>query len=162
MKCLIFLKRSLVFPFLLFSYMYLHWSLRNALKKIFLYICVSFAVLHTGLSLKGVMIWENGIETCIVSYKKWITNLGLMQGAGCLGLVHCHDSEGWCGEKAGGGFGIGNMCTPMGDSCWCVAKPIQYYKVKNNKKLKKQAKINYKFKSEQNPNWINSSKSTPI
>lgn len=29
-------------------------------------------------------------------------------------------------------------------------------------KNKKQTKRSYKFKSEQNPNWINSSKSTPI
>ena len=32
---------------------------------------------------------------------------------------------------------IGNTCTPMVDSCWCVAKPIQYCKVKK-KKLNKQ------------------------
>ena len=29
-----------------------------------------------------------------------------------------------------GGFGIGNTCTPVADSCWCMAKPIQYCKVK--------------------------------
>ena len=33
-------------------------------------------------------IWENGIETCILSYKERIASLGSMQGAGCLGLVH--------------------------------------------------------------------------
>ena len=45
---------------------------------------------------EGGMIWENGIETCII-YKKQITSLGLMQDTGCLGLVlslktlfHCH------------------------------------------------------------------------
>jgi len=27
----------------------------------------------------------------------------------------------------------GNMCTPMVDGCWCMAKPIQYCKVKINK-----------------------------
>ena len=26
------------------------------------------------------------------------------------------------------------MCTPMVDSCWCMAKPIQYCKVKKKKK----------------------------
>ena len=30
----------------------------------------------------------------------------------------------------GEAFGIGNMCTLMADSCKCVAKPIQYFKVK--------------------------------
>ena len=37
------------------------------------------------------------------------------------------DDMGW---KVGGGFRMGNTCTPMADSCWCVAKPIQYCKVK--------------------------------
>ena len=44
------------------------------------------------------MIWENGIETCIISYKKQITSLGSMQDTGCLGLVHWDDPEGWDGE----------------------------------------------------------------
>ena len=34
------------------------------------------------------MIWENGIETCIISYVKGITSPGLMHDTGCLGLVH--------------------------------------------------------------------------
>ena len=36
----------------------------------------------------------------------------------------------------GGGFRIGNSCTPVVDSCQCMAKPIQYCKVKK-KKIKK-------------------------
>ena len=40
---------------------------------------------------EGEMIWENGIETCIISYKKRIASLGLMQNTGCLGLVHWGD-----------------------------------------------------------------------
>ena len=39
------------------------------------------------------MIWENGIETCIISYKKRITSLGSMQDTRCLGLVHWDDPE---------------------------------------------------------------------
>ena len=57
------------------------------------------------------MIWENGIETCIISCKKRIASLDSMQDTGCLGLVHWDDPEGWYGE--GGGFRIGNTCTPM-------------------------------------------------
>ena len=53
---------------------------------------------------EGGMIWENGIETCIISYKKQITSLGSMQGAGCSGLVHWDDPEGWYRE--GGGRGV--------------------------------------------------------
>ena len=41
------------------------------------------------------MIWENGIKTCIISYKKRIASPGLMQDAGSLGLVHWDDPEGW-------------------------------------------------------------------
>ena len=50
------------------------------------------------------MIWENGIETCIISYKKRITSLGSMQDSGCSGLVHWDDPEGWDGK--GGGRGV--------------------------------------------------------
>ena len=49
------------------------------------------------------MIWENGIETCIISYKKQITSPGSMQDTGSLGLVHWDDPEGWYGEGGGGG-----------------------------------------------------------
>ena len=53
---------------------------------------------------KGGMIWENGIEICILSYVKRIASPGLMQDTGCLGLVHWDDPEGWYGE--GGGRGV--------------------------------------------------------
>ena len=66
---------------------------------------------------EGGMIWENGIETCIISYKKQITSPGSMQDTGCLGLVHWDDPERWLqGREVGGGFRIGNTCTPMVDS----------------------------------------------
>ena len=50
------------------------------------------------------IVWENGIETCILSYVKRIASPGSMQDTGCLGLVHWDDPEGWDGE--GGGRGI--------------------------------------------------------
>ena len=40
---------------------------------------------------EGGMIWENGIETCILSCKKRIASLGSIQDTGCLGLVHWDD-----------------------------------------------------------------------
>ena len=49
------------------------------------------------------MIWENGIETCILSYVKWITSPGSMHETGCSGLVHWDDPEGWDGEGGGRG-----------------------------------------------------------
>ena len=59
------------------------------------------------------MIWENGIETCIISYKKLMASPGLMQDTGCLGLVHWDYPEGWYGE---GGSGLGDTWTPVADS----------------------------------------------
>ena len=50
---------------------------------------------------EGGMIWENGIETCILSYVKWIASPGLMHDTGCSGLVHWEDPEGWNGEGGG-------------------------------------------------------------
>ena len=57
---------------------------------------------------KGGMVWENGIETCILSYVKRIANPGLMHDTGCSGLVHWDDPEGWDGEglwEGGSGWG---------------------------------------------------------
>ena len=53
---------------------------------------------------EGGMIWENGIETRIISYKKRIASPGLMQDIGCLGLVHWDGPEGWYGEGGGRWF----------------------------------------------------------
>ena len=61
---------------------------------------------------KGGMIWENSIETCILSYVKQITSPGSMHETGCSGMVHWDDPEGWDGE--GGEKGVqdgGHMYT---------------------------------------------------
>ena len=50
---------------------------------------------------EGGMIWENGIETCIISYMKRVSSPGLMHDTGCLGLVHWDDPEGWYGDGGG-------------------------------------------------------------
>ena len=61
----------------------------------------------------GGMIWENGIETCIISSPVQVQ-------------CRIQDAWGWytgmtqrdgMGREVGGGFRIGNMCTPMVDSC---------------------------------------------
>ena len=64
----------------------------------------------------GGMIWENGIETCIISYMKLVASPGSMYDTGCLGLVHWDDPEGGYGEGRGGGFRMGNTCIPVADS----------------------------------------------
>ena len=66
---------------------------------------------------EGGMIWENGIETCIISYMKRVASPGLIQDTGCLGLVHWDDPEGWYGREMGVGFRMGNTCIPVVDSC---------------------------------------------
>ena len=63
------------------------------------------------------MIWENGIKTCIISYKKRIASSGSMQDTGCLGLVHWDDQRDGTRREAGGGFRMGSTCTPVVDSC---------------------------------------------
>ena len=52
---------------------------------------------------EGGMIWENDIETCILSYVKRISSPGSMHDTGCLGLVHWNDPERCCREEGGRG-----------------------------------------------------------
>ena len=66
---------------------------------------------------EGGMIWENDIETCIVSYMKRIASLGSMHDTGCLRLVHWDDPEGWYREGGRRGIQDGNTCIPVVDSC---------------------------------------------
>ena len=65
---------------------------------------------------EGVMIRENGIETCIISYMKQVASPGSMR---------ILDAWGWCigttqrdgmGREEGGGFRMGNTCIPVADS----------------------------------------------
>ena len=50
---------------------------------------------------EGGMIWENGIETCIISCMKRVASPGSTHDTGCLGLVHWDDPEGWYEEGRG-------------------------------------------------------------
>ena len=64
---------------------------------------------------EGGKIWENGIETCEMSCI-FIHEMyempcpGSMHDAGCLGLVHWDDTEGWYGEGGGRRVQDGNTC----------------------------------------------------
>ena len=49
------------------------------------------------------MMWENSIDTCILSYAKQIASPGSMHGTGYLGLVHWDEPEGCDGERGGRG-----------------------------------------------------------
>ena len=50
---------------------------------------------------EGGMVCGNGVETCILSYVKWITSLVSIHNTGCSGLVHWDDAEGWDGDGGG-------------------------------------------------------------
>ena len=50
---------------------------------------------------EGGKIWENGIETYIISCMKLVTSPGSMHDTGCLGLVHWDNPERWYGERGG-------------------------------------------------------------
>ena len=58
---------------------------------------------------------------------------------GCESWTRIQHAWGWCtgmtqrddmGRVVGAEFRGGNSCTPVVDSCQCMAKPIQYCKVK--------------------------------
>ena len=53
---------------------------------------------------EGGMVWENGIETCILSYVKQIGSSSSMHETGHSKPVHWDNPEGWDGE--GGGRGV--------------------------------------------------------
>ena len=52
---------------------------------------------------EGGMIWENSIETCMLSFVKQIVSPDPMHETRCSGLVHWDDPEGWDGEGDGRG-----------------------------------------------------------
>ena len=69
-------------------------------------------------------------------------------------LCMIQDAWGWCtgmpqrdgtGRDMGGGFRMGNTCTPMADSCQCKAKPIQYCKNKIKSEIRKKKKKRVRF-----------------
>ena len=92
--------------------------MHSSFNRIFnLLICFPTDFCRKGWDGEGGMIWENGIETCIISYMKQIAI-----------QVQCmiQDAWGWCtgitqrdgmGREVGGGFMMGNMCIPVADSC---------------------------------------------
>ena len=81
---------------------------------------------------EGGKIWENGIETCILSMYETSRQSRFdarywMLGAGALGRPR---GMVWGGRREeGGGFRMGNTCIPVADSFQYLAKPIQYCKV---------------------------------
>ena len=48
---------------------------------------------------EGRMIWENGTETCITSYKRQFASPISMQDTGCLGLLHWDEGVSGLGTR---------------------------------------------------------------
>ena len=78
----------------------------------------------------GIM-WENGIETCMLSYVKKITSPGLMHDTGCSKLVHWDDPEGRYEEGGRRGVQDGEHEYTCGRFLLMYGKTNQYCKVIN-------------------------------
>ena len=60
------------------------------------------------------MIWETGMKTCIISYKKQIAvQVRCRIQEGCTGMTQ----RDGMGREVGRGFRMGNTCTPVVDAC---------------------------------------------
>ena len=71
---------------------------------------------------EGGMIWENSIETCILSYVKQISSTGSMHETGCSALVDWHDPEGWDEEGGGREVQDGEQMYTHGWFMWMYGK----------------------------------------
>ena len=88
---------------------------------------------------EGGMIWENGIEICIISYMKRVPSPGSMHDTRCLGLVHWDHLEGWYGEgrrEEGLGWGTHVYLWQIHVDIWLN----QYNIVKLKNKIRKKYK----------------------
>ena len=72
------------------------------------------------------MLWENGIEICIISYMERVASPGSMHNTGCLGLVRWDNPEGWYEEGEGRRVQDGeHMCTCGGFMLiYCITNTI--------------------------------------
>ena len=80
---------------------------------------------------EGVLIWENGIETCKISYMKQIASPGSMHDIGCLGLVHWDYPEGCYGVGGGRGLHDGEHMYTCGRFMWIYGKSNTICKISN-------------------------------
>ena len=92
------------------------WTARRSSQSILRDTDVQNSPLDSVGEGEGGMIWENGIETCVISYMKQVTSPGSMHDTGCLGLVHGTAQRDGMGREEGGGFRMGNTCIPVLDS----------------------------------------------
>ena len=94
----------------------------------------------------GGMIWENGIEICIISYMKRITSPGLMHDTGMLGAGALEQPRGmvWGGKwEEGSGWGTHVYLWRIHFDIW--QNQYNIVKLKNKIKLKKKKKLHCTF-----------------
>ena len=100
-------------------------SPKNCSIHLCLFCCLAYRVIIT-IFLNSIYICVSILYWC---FSFWLTSLCI------IGSSFIIQRDG-----IGREFRMGNTCTPMADACWCMAKPIQYCKVKiiiiiKNKKL---------------------------
>ena len=77
----------------------------------------------------GEWHWNMYNIICVTNHQFRFNAWYRMLGAGALGRPRGMVQGGrWEGVQDGE-----HICTPVADSCWCMAKPIQYCKVKKKK-----------------------------
>ena len=93
---------------------------------------------------EGGKIWENGIETCVISCMKRVASPGSMHGTRCLGLVHWDNPEGWCGEGGGRRVQDGERMYTCGRNNKGAPAPLsntQMYCVKNDAEVTSRKRV---------------------
>ena len=71
---------------------------------------------------KSGMIWENTIEASMLPHVKEMTVQVQCMKQGTQGWYAGTAQGDGMGRWVGRGFGTGDTCTPMADSCHCMAK----------------------------------------
>ena len=71
---------------------------------------------------KGGMFRGNSIETCILSSVKQITSPDWMHETSALGWCTGMTQRDGMGREVEAGFGMGNTCKSLADSCQCMPK----------------------------------------
>ena len=86
----------------------------------------SFGLCGRGWDDLGEWHWNMYNIICETNQQSSFDAWCRMLRAGALGWMTQRDGM---GREVGAGFRMGNTCTPVADSCWCMAKPLQYCKV---------------------------------
>ena len=88
---------------------------------------------------EGGKIWENGIETCILSCMKRVASSGSMHNTGCLGLCSGTTQREGTGREEGSGRGTRVYLWRIHADIW--QNQYNIVKLKHKIKLKKKKKI---------------------